>query len=130
MYVHADYISFMYSNNTDSVWKLQYDLELVFVKNSHAFVHEYMKKPEFIDLMRRLGALGDGNQDQSKTSIVQLIRYLLVLCYRYFTFWIKSAGTLSPDEWEVAYLYLAYVLRKVSFKLHLFYIEVSNSRVR
>lgn len=45
--------------------QLQYDLELVFVKNSHAFVHEYMKKPEFIELMRRLGALGDGNQDQS-----------------------------------------------------------------
>ncbi|KAL8239237.1 hypothetical protein R6Q59_015804 [Mikania micrantha] len=66
----------------------EYDLELVFVKNSHAFVHEYMKKPEFVELMRRLGALGDGNQDQS---------------------------TLSPDEWEVAYLYLAYVLRKVSF---------------
>ncbi|KAL7582232.1 mRNA cap guanine-N7 methyltransferase 1 isoform X1 [Lactuca sativa] len=63
----------------------EYDLELVFVKNSHAFVHEYMKKPEFIELMRRLGALGDGNQDQT---------------------------TLSPDEWEVAYLYLAYVLRK------------------
>nr|XP_043627855.1 mRNA cap guanine-N7 methyltransferase 1 isoform X2 [Erigeron canadensis] len=53
----------------------EYDLELVFVKNSHAFVHEYMKKPEYIELMRRL-------------------------------------ATLSPDEWEVAYLYLAYVLRK------------------
>lgn len=45
---------------------MQYDLELVFVKNSHEFVHEYLKKPEFVDLMRRLGALGDGNQDQSK----------------------------------------------------------------
>nr|GMC48425.1 mRNA cap guanine-N7 methyltransferase 1 [Ipomoea batatas] len=64
---------------------LQYDLELVFAKNSHAFVDEYMKKPEFIELMRRLGALGDGNQDQS---------------------------TLSPDEWDAAYLYLSYVLRK------------------
>lgn len=63
----------------------EYDLELVFVKNSHEFVHEYMKKPEFVELMRRLGALGDGNQDQS---------------------------TLSQDEWEVAYLYLAFVLRK------------------
>ncbi|GMH05685.1 hypothetical protein Nepgr_007525 [Nepenthes gracilis] len=63
----------------------EYDLELVFVKNSHEFVHEYLKKPEFIELMRRLGALGDGNQDLS---------------------------TLSPDEWEVAYLYLAFVLRK------------------
>ncbi|XP_055812659.1 mRNA cap guanine-N7 methyltransferase 1-like isoform X2 [Solanum dulcamara] len=63
----------------------EYDFELVFVKNNHEFVDEYMKKPEFIELMRRLGALGDGNQDQS---------------------------TLSPDEWEVAYLYLAFVLRK------------------
>ncbi|CAI9088630.1 OLC1v1023018C1 [Oldenlandia corymbosa var. corymbosa] len=63
----------------------EYDLELVFAKNSHAFVHEYMKKPEFIELMRRLGALGDGNNDRS---------------------------TLSLDEWEVAYLYLAFALRK------------------
>ncbi|KAL6976204.1 mRNA (guanine-N(7))-methyltransferase, partial [Sarracenia purpurea var. burkii] len=64
---------------------LEYDLELVFVKNSHVFVDEYLKKPDFIELMRRLGALGDGNQDQS---------------------------TLSQDEWEVAYLYLSFVLRK------------------
>ncbi|KAA3486773.1 mRNA cap guanine-N7 methyltransferase 1 isoform X2 [Gossypium australe] len=63
----------------------EYDLELVFVKNSHEFVYEYMKKPEYIELMRRLGALGDGNQDQS---------------------------TLSLDEWEAAYLYLAFVLKK------------------
>ncbi|GAB2277876.1 hypothetical protein Dimus_012578 [Dionaea muscipula] len=65
----------------------QYGFDLVFVKNSHAFVDEYLKKPEYIDLMRRLGALGDGNRDQS---------------------------TLSPDEWEVAYLYLSFVLRKRS----------------
>uniref|UniRef100_A0A6N2LZD9 mRNA (guanine-N(7))-methyltransferase n=1 Tax=Salix viminalis TaxID=40686 RepID=A0A6N2LZD9_SALVM len=63
----------------------QYDFELVFVKNNHEFVHENMKKPEYVELMRRLGALGDGNRDLS---------------------------TLSPDEWEVAYLYLAFVLRK------------------
>ncbi|KAF5461043.1 hypothetical protein F2P56_020870 [Juglans regia] len=63
----------------------EYDLELVFAKNSHEFVHEYIKKSEYVDLMRRLGALGDGNQDQS---------------------------TLSQDEWEVAYLYLAFVLKK------------------
>ncbi|KAK9673996.1 hypothetical protein RND81_12G204000 [Saponaria officinalis] len=63
----------------------EYDLELVFAKNSHQFVEEYMKRPDFVDLMRRLGALGDGNQDLS---------------------------TLSPDEWEVAYLYMAFVLRK------------------
>ncbi|TYH86941.1 hypothetical protein ES332_D01G079400v1 [Gossypium tomentosum] len=63
----------------------EYGFELVFVKNSHEFVHEYMKRPEFIELMRRLGALGDGNQDQT---------------------------TLSPEEWEVAYLYLAFVLKK------------------
>ncbi|KAG8651856.1 hypothetical protein MANES_06G031600v8 [Manihot esculenta] len=64
---------------------LEYDLELIFVKNGHEFVQEYLKKPEYIELMRRLGALGDGNQDQS---------------------------TLSSDEWEVAYLYLAFVLKK------------------
>lgn len=46
---------------------MQYDLELVFVKNSHEFVHEYMKKSEFVELMKRLGALGDGNHDQSKS---------------------------------------------------------------
>ncbi|RWR73863.1 mRNA guanine-N7-methyltransferase domain-containing protein [Cinnamomum micranthum f. kanehirae] len=63
----------------------EYDLELVFVKNSHEFVAEYLKKPEFAELMRRLGALGDGNLDHS---------------------------TLSQDEWEVAYLYLSFVLRK------------------
>ncbi|XP_072969552.1 mRNA cap guanine-N(7) methyltransferase 1 isoform X1 [Typha angustifolia] len=63
----------------------EYDLELVFVKNSHEFVNEYLRKPEFTELMRRLGALGDGNQDQS---------------------------TLSQDEWDVAYLYLSFVLRK------------------
>ncbi|KAM7514953.1 hypothetical protein LguiA_004536 [Lonicera macranthoides] len=27
---------------------------------------EYMNKPDFVELMRRLGALGDGNQDHSK----------------------------------------------------------------
>ena len=58
---------------------------MVLTKNFHEFVHEYLQKPEFAELMRRLGALGDGRQDQS---------------------------TLSQDEWEVAYLYLAFVLRK------------------
>ncbi|KAG5407578.1 hypothetical protein IGI04_013697 [Brassica rapa subsp. trilocularis] len=53
--------------------------------NSHEVVHEYMRKTEFVELMRRLGALGDGNQDQS---------------------------TLSDDEWDAAYLYLSFVLRK------------------
>jgi len=43
----------------------QYDLELVLMKNFHEFVHEYLQKPEFTELMRRLGALGDGRQDQS-----------------------------------------------------------------
>ncbi|CAD6246890.1 unnamed protein product [Miscanthus lutarioriparius] len=63
----------------------EYDLELVLMKNFHEFVHEYLQKPEFTELIRRLGALGDGRQDQS---------------------------TLSQDEWEVSYLYLAFVLRK------------------
>lgn len=50
---------------------MQYDLELVFVKNNHVFVDEYMKKPDYIELMRRLGALGDGNKDQSKSQILE-----------------------------------------------------------
>ncbi|KAK4844478.1 hypothetical protein QYF36_020714 [Acer negundo] len=44
-----------------------------------------MKYPEYVELMQRLCALGDGNQDHS---------------------------TLSPNDWEVAHLYLAVVLRK------------------
>lgn len=63
----------------------EYDLEIVFVKNAHAFVDEYLKQPVYAELMRRLGALGDGNRDRS---------------------------TITKDEWEVAYLYLAFVLRK------------------
>ncbi|KAJ4773470.1 mRNA cap guanine-N7 methyltransferase [Rhynchospora pubera] len=63
----------------------EYDLELVMTKNFHEFVNEYLGKPEFTELMRRLGALGDGRHDHS---------------------------TLSKDEWDVAYLYLAYVLRR------------------
>ena len=47
---------------------LQYDLELVLMKNFHEFVHEYLQKPEFTELMRRLGALGDGRHDQSNFS--------------------------------------------------------------
>jgi mRNA (guanine-N7-)-methyltransferase len=35
------------------------------MKNFHGFVHEYMQKPEFTELMWRLGALDDGRQDQS-----------------------------------------------------------------
>ena len=35
------------------------------MKNNHEFVHENMKKPKYVDLMQRLGALGDGNQDLS-----------------------------------------------------------------
>ncbi|KAI4366113.1 hypothetical protein MLD38_022033 [Melastoma candidum] len=62
-----------------------YDLDIVFVKNSHEFVHEYLKKPVYVELMRRLGALGDCDQDQIM---------------------------LSQEEWEVAYLYLSFVLRK------------------
>lgn len=53
--------------NTEFFFEIQqYELDLVFVKNSHEFVHEYLKRPEYVELMRRLGALGDGNQDQSK----------------------------------------------------------------
>ena len=103
---------------------MQYDLELVFVKNSHEFVHEYLKKPEFVDLMRRLGALGDGNQDQSK-SLLQLISSRGAFrCVEMFILTLTNAGTLSPDEWEVAYLYLSFVLKKVSLKHPLYGLPV------
>ncbi|RZC54498.1 hypothetical protein C5167_013362 [Papaver somniferum] len=46
----------------------EYDLELVFVKNFHEFIDEYLTKPEFAELMRRFGVLGDGNQDTSTLS--------------------------------------------------------------
>ncbi|KAI5605628.1 hypothetical protein BDE02_01G365300 [Populus trichocarpa] len=59
----------------------QYDFELVFVKNNHEFVHENMKKPEYVDLMRRLGALGDGNQDLSGFFFLYLYAYSLNLLH-------------------------------------------------
>lgn len=116
---------------------LQYDLELVFVKNSHDFVHEYMKKPEYVELMRRLGALGDGNQDRSEFHVlylrlspfhlrpVQLLvwrnRSCNLKCSRFARIYadqksygyLVRSGTLSPNEWEAAYLYLSFVLKKV-----------------
>ncbi|MQL93284.1 hypothetical protein Taro_025925 [Colocasia esculenta] len=46
--------------------RTEYDLELVFVKNFHEFVDDFLKRPEFVELMRRHGALGDANQDRSK----------------------------------------------------------------
>ena len=51
------------------IYFLQYDFELVFAKNNHQFVEEYLKKPEFVELMKRLGALGD-NQDKSEFSFL------------------------------------------------------------
>lgn len=38
---------------------MQYGLELVLKKNFHDFVHEYSQVPDFADLMRKQGALGD-----------------------------------------------------------------------
>jgi hypothetical protein len=61
----------------------QYDLELVLMKNFHEFVHEYLQKPEFAELMRRLGALGDGRQDQSNAPC-QLHRFCTPECCRLF----------------------------------------------
>eukprot|EP00252_Welwitschia_mirabilis_P027623 TRINITY_DN9520_c0_g1_i1.p1 TRINITY_DN9520_c0_g1~~TRINITY_DN9520_c0_g1_i1.p1 ORF type:complete len:357 (+),score=81.88 TRINITY_DN9520_c0_g1_i1:229-1299(+) len=63
----------------------EYDLELVMKMNFHAFVHEYLKKPEYAELMRTVGALGHNGGDEK---------------------------TLSKDEWEAAYLYMAFVMRK------------------
>ncbi|XP_024515157.1 mRNA cap guanine-N7 methyltransferase 1 isoform X1 [Selaginella moellendorffii] len=61
-----------------------YGLDLVLKLNFHDFVHKHIKDDHFIDLMRKLGALGDGS----------------------------NGDTLSPDEWEAAYLYLVFVFKK------------------
>lgn len=94
------------------------------MKNSHEFVHEYMKKPEFVELMRRLGALGDGNHDQSKSLfdfLLHIIRLILTKCEKNITNPANLfSGTLSADEWEAAYLYLSFVLRKVCLLFNLF----------
>ncbi|AES68725.1 mRNA cap guanine-N7 methyltransferase, putative [Medicago truncatula] len=39
----------------------------------HEFVHVYMKRPEFVDLMQRFCVLGDGNQDQGITLCAYVI---------------------------------------------------------
>lgn len=63
----------------------EYCLELVYKKNFHEFVHEHIKNPDFAELMRKLGALGDG----------------------------LSKDTISTDEWDAAYIYMAFVFKKV-----------------
>ncbi|KAJ7550777.1 hypothetical protein O6H91_07G117800 [Diphasiastrum complanatum] len=62
----------------------QYNLELVMKKNFHEFVHEYLQQPNFDELMRKLGPLGDGT----------------------------NGDCISEDEWDAAYLYLVFVFRK------------------
>ena len=62
----------------------EYSLELVYKKNFHEFVHEHVKNPEFAELMRKLGALGDG----------------------------FSKSSISSDEWDAAYIYMAFVFKK------------------
>jgi hypothetical protein len=47
------------------------------MKNFHELVNEYLRKPEFTELMRRLGALGDGKQDQSESSIFAIWLFLV-----------------------------------------------------
>ncbi|GJZ86743.1 mRNA cap guanine-N7 methyltransferase 1 [Tanacetum coccineum] len=73
----------------------EYDLELVFVKNSHDFVHEYMKKRRFIELMRRHG-----------------VQWVMETETKVNFYYSADLSTLSIDEWEVAYLYLSYAFRK------------------
>ena len=47
-------------------------------KNSHEFVHEYKKKPEYVELMRRLSALDDGKEDQSKFILSLIFHHFIV----------------------------------------------------
>ncbi|KAH7288300.1 hypothetical protein KP509_31G021200 [Ceratopteris richardii] len=63
----------------------EYGLELVYKKNFHEFVHEHIKNPVFAELMKVLGALGDG----------------------------MSKDTISADEWDAAYIYMAFVFKKI-----------------
>lgn len=98
----------------------QYDLELVLAKNFHEFVHEYMQKPEFLELMRKLGALGDGNRNKSKSRFLFCMRTIIFSLFlakinniNNPPNWYIFEGTLSADEWEAAYLYLSFVFRKV-----------------
>ncbi|CAK9857333.1 unnamed protein product [Sphagnum jensenii] len=62
----------------------EYGLELVLKKNFHDFVHEYSQVPDFADLMRKQGALGDPS----------------------------TGATISDEEWDAAYIYLAFVFQK------------------
>ncbi|KAI5075435.1 hypothetical protein GOP47_0009959 [Adiantum capillus-veneris] len=63
----------------------EYGLELVFKKNFHEFCHEHIKNPIFAELMKIVGALGHGS----------------------------SRDRLSDDEWDAAYIYMAFVFKKV-----------------
>ncbi|KAI5075436.1 hypothetical protein GOP47_0009512 [Adiantum capillus-veneris] len=65
----------------------EYGLELVFKKNFHDFCHEHIKTPIFAELMKIVGALGHGS----------------------------SRDRLSDDEWDAAYIYMAFVFKKLSF---------------
>lgn len=62
----------------------EYNLELVSKQNFHEFVHEHILNQDYAELMRKLGALGDGT----------------------------SRDTISLDEWDAAYLYMTFVFRK------------------
>jgi len=84
--------------------------------------------------MRRLGALGDGNQDNSKpfqfpfNFIDQCVSQSFLCEILFLGVVVRGnpsnlvlvhtsiSGTLSADEWEAAYLYMSFVLRKVSSK--------------
>lgn len=73
---------------------LQYDLELVLMKNFHEFVHEYLQKPDFTELMRRLGALGDGRLDQSNLTL-NLVERLTLSVFPHLTFNAKCRYTVT-----------------------------------
>ncbi|CAM6098815.1 unnamed protein product [Calypogeia fissa] len=62
----------------------EYGLQLVMKQNFHDFVNEQIQLPEFGDLMRKLGALGDGQSEKS----------------------------ISADEWDAAYVYITFVFQK------------------
>lgn len=62
----------------------EYKLVLIYKKNFHQFIHEHIQNEDFAELMRKLGALGDGT----------------------------GRDTISDDEWDAAYLYMTFVFQK------------------
>jgi hypothetical protein len=82
----------------------EYGLELVLKKNFHDFVHEYSQVPDFADLMRKQGALGDPCTCvlSSRSQLVSYAAFLECLSWVPFGFHVFSLLHIafwSRHEW-------------------------------